>query len=182
MNASRLAASLMISAQTVTRYIDLLVDLLLVRRLRPFHGNLGKRLVKSPKLYVRDSGIVHALLGIPDYNALAGHPVVGASWEGFVIENLLSAASAGTNASFYRTSTGAEIDLLLECPGGQRWAIEIKRGLSPRPEKGFHFAREDLKLEQSFVVYSGKQRYPLMEGIEAIGLTELTAMLADKTV
>jgi uncharacterized protein len=138
--------------------------LLLVRRLRPFHGNLGKRLVKSPKLYVRDSGIVHALLGIPNYNALAGHPVVGASWEGFVIENILSAASAGTNANFYRTSAGAEIDLLLEYPGGQRWAIEIKRGLSPRPEKGFHFAREDLKPEQSFVVYSGKGRYPLMEG------------------
>jgi predicted AAA+ superfamily ATPase len=182
MNASRLAASLMISAQTVTRYIDLLVDLLLVRRLRPFHGNLGKRLVKSPKLYVRDSGIVHALLGVPDYNALAGHPVVGASWEGFVIENILSTTPASTNASFYRTSAGAEIDLLLEFPGGKRWAIEIKRGLSPRPEKGFHFAREDLKPERSFVVYSGKERYPLMEGIETIGLTELIAMLDNKTV
>jgi len=104
MNASRLAGALMVSAPTATRYIDLLVDLLLVCRLQPFHDNLGKRLVKSPKLYVRDSGLVHALLGIPDYNALAGHPVVGASWEGFVIENLLSAAPARTNASFYRTN------------------------------------------------------------------------------
>ena len=93
---------------------------------------LGKRLVKSPKLYVRDSGIVHALLGIPDHNALAGHPVVGASWEGFIIENLLSAAPDSTNASFYRTGAGAEIDLVLEFPGGRRWAIEIKRGLRPK--------------------------------------------------
>jgi uncharacterized protein len=144
---------------------------LLVRRPRPFHGNLGKRLVKSPKLYVRESSIIHALLRIPDYNMLAGYPVVGASWEGFVAENILSAAPVRTNASFYRISAGAEIDLMLEFPGGKRWAIEIKRGPSPRPEKGFHFAREDLKPKQSFVVYSGKQRYPLMEGIEAIGLT-----------
>ena len=178
MNASRLAGALMVSAQTATRYIDLLVDLLLVRRLRPFHDNLGKRLVKSPKLYVRDSGIVHALLGIPDHNALAGHPVVGASWEGFIIENLLSAAPDSTNASFYRTGAGAEIDLVLEFPGGRRWAIEIKRGLAPKVEKGFHFAREDLKPERSFVVYSGKERYPLMKGVEAIGLSELAAMLA----
>lgn len=181
MNASRLAGALMVSAQTATRYIDLLVDLLLVRRLRPFHNNPGKRLVKSPKLYVRDSGIVHALLGIPDHNALAGNPVVGASWEGFVIENLLSAAPARTNASFYRTSAGAEIDLILEFPGGRRWAVEIKRGLAPKLERGFHFAREDLKPERSFVVYSGKDRYPLMEGVEAISLFELAAMLAGET-
>ena len=132
LNASQLASALMVSAPTVMRYIDLLVDLLLVRRLRPFHDNLGKRLVKSPKLYVRDSGILHALLGIPDYNALAGHPVVGASWEGFVIENLLSAVPDRTSASFFRTFRGAEMDLVLEFPRGHRfWAIEIKRGLSP---------------------------------------------------
>jgi predicted AAA+ superfamily ATPase len=178
MNASRLAAALMISAQTATRYIDLLVDLLLVRRLRPFHDNLGKRLVKSPKLYVRDSGLVHGLLNILDHNALAGHPVVGASWEGFVIENLLSAAPARTNASFYRTSAGAEIDLVLEFAGGRQWAVEIKRGLAPKLEKGFHIAREDLKPERSFVVYSGKDRYPVTEGVEAISLGELAAMVA----
>ena len=108
LNASKLAASLGISAQTVTRYIDLLADLLLVRRLPPFHGNIGKRLVKSPKVYVRDSGIAHALLGIPDFNALAGHPVAGPSWEGFVIENILAAAPDRTFASFYRTAAGAE--------------------------------------------------------------------------
>ncbi len=178
LNASRLAASLAISAQSVTRYIDLLVDLLLVRRLRPFNANLGKRLVKSPKVYVRDSGLVHALLGIADHDALAGHPVVGASWEGFVIENLLATAPADTRASFYRTAAGAEIDLLLELPGGKRWTVEIKSGLSPRLEKGFHFARQDLKPEKSFVVYSGDDRYPLDEGVEAIGLRELASILA----
>lgn len=178
LNASRLAASLAISAQTVTRYIDLLADLLLVRRLPPLHANLGKRLVKSPKVYVRDSGLVHALLGIGDYNELAGHPVVGASWEGFVIENLLAAAPARTQAGFYRTAVGAEIDLLLDLPGGERWAVEIKGGLSPRLERGFHHAREDVKPARSFVVYSGDERYPLAEGVEAIGLREMAAMLA----
>ena len=121
LNASKLAASLAVSAPTVTSYVDLLVDLLLVRRLRPFrlrpfHANVRKRLVKSPKVYVRDSGLVHALLAIEDYNALAGHPVVGLSWEGFVIENLLAVAPEGTMASFYRTSAGAEIDPVLELP------------------------------------------------------------------
>jgi predicted AAA+ superfamily ATPase len=178
LNASRLAGALMVSAQTVTRYIDLLVDLLLVRRLRPFHGNIGKRLVKAPRVYLRDSGIVHALLNIPDHNALAGHPVVGASWEGFVIENLVGASPPGSIASFYRTAAGAEIDLVLELPGGTLWAIEIKRGLAPRPEKGFYFACEDLKPQRTFVVYSGPQRYPISSGVEAIGIRELAAMLA----
>ena len=166
------------SAQSVTRYIDLLVDLLLIRRLQPFHGNVGKRLVKSPKVYVRDSGIVHALLGIADYNALAGHPVVGASWEGFVIENLLAAAPDRAIASFYRTAAGAEIDLILEVPGDGVWGIEIKRGLSPKPEKGFYLACEDVKPEHRFVVYSGTDRYPISDGLEAVGLQEMAHMLS----
>lgn len=178
LNASRLATALMISAQSATRYIDLLVDLLLVRRLRPFHRNAGKRLVKSPKVYVRDSGIVHALLGIPDHNALAGHPVVGASWEGFVIQNLIAAAPDRTIASFYRTSAGAEIDLLLEIPGAGLWAIEIKRGLSAKPERGFHQACEDLKPDRRFLVYSGTERYPLGGEVEAIGLHDMATLLA----
>jgi len=178
LNASQLATALMASAQTVTRYIDLLVDLLLVRRLRPFHSNQGKRLVKSPRVYVRDSGIVHALLNIGDRTTLAGHPVVGASWEGFVIENLANAAPARTVPGFYRTAAGAEIDLVLELPGGKLWAIEIKRGLAPKLEKGFHHAREDLKPERSFVVYSGSERYQMAENVEAIGLSQLAAALA----
>ncbi len=178
LNASHLAASLMVSAQTITRYIDLLVDLLLVRRLRTFHRNAGKRVVKSPKVYVRDSGIVHSLLGISDYNALSGHPVVGSSWEGFVVENLVAAAPELTVASFYRTSAGAEIDLVLEIPGQGMWAIDIKRGLSTRPEKGFYSACEDLKPARRFAVNSGSERYKIGGDVEAIGLREMAAELA----
>jgi uncharacterized protein len=178
LNASRLAAGLSVSVPTIVRYIDLLADLLLVRRLPPFHSNTGKRLVKSPKVYVRDSGILHALLGIEDHNALAGHPVVGTSWEGFVIENLLAVAPARTLASFYRTSGGAEIDLVLDLPKGDRWAIEIKRSLTARPEKGFHLACEDLQPRRSFVVYSGEPRFPVSAGIEAIGVGALAKTLA----
>jgi len=179
LNASRLAVSLAMSAQTVTRYIDLLCDLLLVRRLEPWHGNLGKRLVKSPKTYVRDSGLLHALLGIGDFNELAGHPIVGTSWEGFVIENLLAVAPERTHASFYRTAAGAEVDLVLEFPSGKRWAIEVKLGTSPKCERGFYRALEDLKPERAFVVYSGEDRYPMAEGIEGIGLREMAEVLGD---
>lgn len=178
LNASRLAAGLSLTAPTVTKYIDLLVDLLLVRRLQPFHANLGKRLVKSPKVYVRDSGLVHALLGIEDYNALAGHPVVGASWEGFVIENLLSVLPDRTQASFYRTSAGAEIDLVLELPGrAGRWAIEIKRALSAKPGKGFYQACEDIQPARRFVVYAGKECYPVSENVRAIGVLGMAQTL-----
>lgn len=179
LNASKLAAGLSVSAPTVAGYIDLLVDLLLVRRLRPFHANTSKRLVKSPKVYVRDSGLVHALLGIEDYNALAGHPVVGTSWEGFVIENLLTVAPPRTMPSFYRTAAGAEIDLILEIPGKHGvWAIEIKRGLTPAVSKGFHIARQDLSPRRSFIVYSGIDRYPISKDVEAIGIREMASMLA----
>jgi predicted AAA+ superfamily ATPase len=174
LNASRLASGLAVSAPTVTSYIGLLVDLLLVRRLPPFHANVGKRLIKSPKTYVRDSGLVHALLGIATYDELLGHPVVGPSWEGFVIENLLAAAPARTRASFYRTARGAEIDLLLELGGRHgTWAVEIKRGLAAKVEKGFHIAIEDLQPDKAFVVYSGAERYPKGDGVEAIGVREL---------
>lgn len=180
LNASKLAAGLAVSAPTITGYVDLLVDLLLVRRLRPFRTNTGKRLVKSPKVYVRDSGIVHALLGIGDYDALAGHPVVGQSWEGFVIENLVSAMPPRTMPGFYRTAAGAEIDLVLELPGRHGiWAIEIKRGLSVAPSKGFRMAVEDLAPRRSFIVYSGDDRYPLSDRLEVIGLREMAALLTD---
>lgn len=180
LNSSRLAGSLSISAPTVSSYIDLLVDLLLVRHLRPLHINVKKRLVKSPRVYVRDSGITHALLGIADYNQLSGHPVFGTSWEGFVIENLLNVAPDRTIASFYRTSAGAEIDLVLQLPGGEIWAIEIKSGLIPRLEKGFYHALEDIKPERSFVVYAGLDRYPVTEITDAISLAELAEELKVK--
>ena len=178
LNAAQLARGLAVDGKTVARYLDLLVDLLLVRRLPPFYANVGKRLVKSPKVYVRDSGIVHALLALDDRESVLGHPVVGGSWEGFVLENLLGAAPERLKPWFYRTAAGAEIDLVLEMPGGKLWAVEIKRGLSPRLDKGFHHARQDLEPERSFVVYSGNDRYPKSEGVEAIGLVELATLLS----
>lgn len=178
LNASRLASGLQISSPTVQRYIDLLTDLLLVRQLMPFHRNLGKRLVKSRKVYVRDSGLVHALLGIRTFNELAGHPVVGATWEGMVIENLLAVAPDRTLASFYRTAAGAEIDLVLEVPGHGLWAIEIKRSTTGRPDKGFYIACQDLKPDRRFVVNAGNQQYPIDAETQAIGIRKLAETLA----
>jgi predicted AAA+ superfamily ATPase len=179
LNASRLATSLSVSAPTVARYIDLLVDLLLVRRLIPFHANLGKRLVKAPKTYVRDSGVLHALLAIPTKALLLDHPIVGPSWEGYVIETLISCAPPWTSAFYYRTSAGAEIDLLLELPGSRLWAIEVKRSLSPKVERGFHSACDDVKPERRLVVYAGSERVPLPHDVEAVGLATLAQELAE---
>jgi predicted AAA+ superfamily ATPase len=178
LNASNLARALSISVQTVTRYIDLLVDLMLVRRLQPYHSNVGKRLVKSPKTYVRDSGITHSLLGIRTLDALFGNPIVGASWEGFVLENLLSALPWRVQPFFYRTAAGAELDLVLEMPDGRRWAIEIKRGLAPKLDKGFHNACEDIGPDRAFVVYAGDERYPISDKVEAVSLAALIGELA----
>lgn len=180
LNASKLAAALSLSAPTITNYVDLLSDLFLIRRLPPLHANVGKRLVKSPKVYVRDSGILHALLNLKDFNELSGHPIVGASWEGFVIENLLSVAPDFSTSSFYRTAAGAEIDLVLEMPGKiGTWAIEAKLGLVPKVEKGFHLACDDLKPKRRFVVYSGSTRFPMPHDVEAIGLFELCQLISE---
>jgi hypothetical protein len=178
LNASQIARALEVSSQSVNRYIDLLCDLLLVRRLPPFHANIGKRLVKSPKVYVRDSGLVHALLRIETLTQLSGHPVVGMSWEGFVIETLLAAAPWRTQAYFYRTSAGAEIDLVLEQPDGHLWAIEIKRGLSAKPERGFYQAIEDIQPARAFLVHAGDDRYPISEDIAAVGVRRLAEELS----
>jgi len=181
-NAAQLARSLAVDGKTIARYLDLMVDLLLVRRLRPYHTNTKKRLVKSPKVYVRDSGVTHALLGIPDREALFGHPVVGTSWEGFVIENLIAVAPERTLASFYRTSAGAEIDLVLEFPGlTEKWAIEIKSGRLARPGKGFYNAVEDIQPDKAFVVYAGNERYPVSEGVEAISVIQMAQTLLEKS-
>jgi uncharacterized protein len=177
LNAAQLARSLGVTGATIGRYLDLMVDLLLVRRLPPHLTNAGKRMVRSPKVYVRDSGLVHALLGLADKEALLGHPVVGTSWEGMVIENLLALVGDRADASFYRTSGGAEVDLVLDWPGGEVWAIEIKRSSTPKPERGLRSALDDLKPERSFVVYAGEERFRLAENIEAIGLAELCAEL-----
>ena len=177
-NASVLARSLALDMRTVNRYLDLLVEMFLVRRLEPWHANLGKRLTKSPKLYVRDSGLLHALLGLPDEEALLGHPAVGASWEGFVLENLITAAGTSASAHFYRTSGGAEVDLLLNWPSGECWAIEVKRSLAPKVERGFHSACEDLQPTRKLVIYPGDEPFPLGHGVLAMPLATLCHELA----
>lgn len=177
LNQARLAAGLGVSAPTVTRYTDLMVDLQLVRRLAPWSGNVGKRLVKAPKVYVRDSGIVHALLDLETSNDLLGHPVVGPSYEGFVIENLIQCAGPRWKPYFYRTHDGAEIDLLLERGGQPEIAIEIKRSSAPSLDKGFGMACDDLKVRQRYVVYPGEESYPVRHGAQAMSLTALARQM-----
>ena len=178
LNAAAIARGLGVSSPTVATYLDLLVDLLLVRRLQPRLANVGKRQVRAPKTYVRDSGLLHALLGLADKEALLGHPVLGGSWEGFAIENLISLAPQRVEPSFYRTSGGAEIDPGLKWPEGHEWAIEVKRTLAPSPGRGMRSAIADLKPERSFIVYPGDDRFRVGDGIEAIGLPELGAELS----
>ena len=173
LNAANLARNLDVSGVTIGRYLDLLTDLLLIRRLKPWTYNIGKRLIKSPKIYVRDSGITHALLNIPNINQLLGHPVIGGSWEGFVIENILSVAPSGVQPFYYGTAGGAEIDLVLEFYGAKKWAIEIKRSSSPTVNKGFHIACEDLNPERRYVVYAGTDQFSLGNGVTAISLSDL---------
>lgn len=177
-NAARLARALEVDGKTVARYLDLMVDLMLVRRLRPYGADVGKRLVRSPKIYVRDSGLVHALLGLSGGEAVLGHPVVADSWEGFVVENILRVAPERAQAGFYRTSAGAEIELVLEMPGGELWAVGVRYGSNPRPGRGFHNACEDLNPDRRFVVYSGAECYPMNGSVEAIGLEDFCSELS----
>ena len=179
-NASKLASSLSVKSVTVSRYLDLMVDLLLVRKLEPWHGNIKKRLVKSPKTYIRDSGIVHALLRIPDYEELLGHPVRGKSWEGFVIENIISVLPFGVCPYFYRTSAGAEIDLLLEFELDNYWAVEIKANRAPKLEKGFHMACEDLKVQRKFVVFTGEGEFRTDNETTVLSLSRFIETLRER--
>lgn len=181
LNAAELARALAVDGKTVAKYLDLMVDLLMVRRLQPLHANVGKRLTKSPKTYIRDSGLVHSLLRLDTLDDVLGHPVAGGSWEGHVIEALISVAPPRTDASFYRTSAGAELDLVLDMPGGERWAIEIKRSSAPKIEKGFHAAMEDVQPSRAYIVYGGHERYAKGNGVEAIGLRELATILSERT-
>ena len=167
LDLSKLAAALAISGQTVSRYIDLLCDLMLVRRLPAWHGNVGKRLVRSPKVYVRDSGLVHALLGLPNLDAVLGHPIAGSSWEGFVMEQLINAAPQA-QACFYRTSNGAEVDLVLTFRNQQTWVIEVKRSSAPTVSRGFYQAATDLGAVRKLLVAPVAQPYPLKDGIEVV--------------
>ena len=178
LNQARIASALGVANPTIDRYIDLLVDLQLVRRLRPWGGNLGKRLVKSPKVYVRDSGLLHGLLELETVNDLLGHPVCGHSFEGHCIDNLIQAAGKRHVPYFYRTHVGAEIDLVLEKGGKPEIAIEVKRSMAPSPDKGFSVACDDLQIAHRYLVYPGLERIPLRHGAQAIGLQALAEILA----
>lgn len=173
-NASALAGSLGVSAPSVRHYLDILESTFMVRVLQPYSANLGKRLVKSPKVYLRDSGLLHALLNLPDRDALLGHPVLGASWEGWVIEQILAQAPDGTRPYFYRTASGNELDLLLELPGGALRAIEIKHSAAPKVGKGFNEALDALKLEKGFVIAPVDAPYPLSQCAQVLPLSQLT--------
>ena len=177
LNTAELARNLGVDNKTASSYLDLLIDLLLVRRLQPWHANIGKRLTKASKIYVRDSGLIHALLNIPDKETLLGHPIVGNSWECYVIENILNTAPEGVQGYFYRTSGGAEIDLLLAWPNGELWAIEIKLSLNPKIERGFYSACTDLNPTRKFVVYPRQEQYRMAEDITVISLVEICQLL-----
>ncbi len=176
LNRSDLARSLDVNATTVSRYLDLMVDLLLVRRLQPWHGNYGKRLVKSPKIYLRDSGVLHALLAIDEYDQLLGNPKLGDSYEGFVAEQILSAIPSDTQAWFYRTAAGAEIDLVLEF-GNERWAIEIKHSSAPTTSRGFYEGCRDIQATRKIVIYPGTEAYNAKDNVEVMPVTALVSEL-----
>ena len=176
---SELSKSLEVSQPTVKSYLDILTDFYMVRQIQPWAGNTKKRLVKSPKIYLRDTGILHKLLNISSFEGLLGHPVLGASWEGFVIENIIVQLSEKWQYSYYRTSTQTEIDLVLEGPDQQVWAIEVKRSSAPKISKGFHSACDDIKATNKFVIYSGMERYPMSNHTEAIGLTDFLQLLEE---
>jgi uncharacterized protein len=170
LNVAQLARNLGVDTKTANSYINILCDLLLVRQLQPWHSNLGKRLVKTPKTYIRDTGLMHSLLSIETNDALAGHPTVGASWEAFCIETICQQLPSNVQTHFYRTSAGAEIDLLIQSPSGNLWAIEMKRSATPKVERGFHLACADLNPTRKFVVYPGIDTYRMSDDITAISL------------
>ena len=178
LNSAALSRSLGVDDKTVGRYLDLLVDLLLVRRLPPWRSNVGKRLLKAPKIYLRDSGIAHALLELRDREKILGHPTAGHSWEAHVVENLLAATSQPITASYYRAAGGAEIDLILNSSAGKPWAIEIKRSPSPKTRRGFWSACDDVQPARRFIVYPHQERYPVGEDTEVISLPALIQEIA----
>jgi len=180
LNASNIAAALGVDGKTVMNYLDLMVDLLLVRRLQPFHTNTGKRLIKSPKIYVRDSGVLHTLLGVSDKEALLSNPIVGMSWEGFVIENIMSALEqTEIQTYFYRTSSGNEIDLVLDIPGRGIWAVEVKRTLSPGLSKGLRVACKDIASAKNIIIYPGTETYSVGEKTQVSSLLDFMQELAE---
>ncbi|MEQ1880109.1 MAG: ATP-binding protein [Burkholderiales bacterium] len=175
-NASRLAASFGVSAPTVEHYRDILESTYMLRRLPPCHANSGKRLVKSAKMYLRDSGLLHALLGITSLNDLAGHPIVGASWEGWALEQIAQLIKPQWQLSFYRTAAGAEMDVVAE-NGRRKIGFEIKFSSAPTLSKGFWSALSDLQLEQAYIVAPVQSAYPLAPNVEVVPAAQLASLM-----
>ena len=177
-NASRRAANLEVTGRTVRHNVDVLAGLLVVRRLQPWHSNEGKRLVKAPRQYVRDSGILHSLLGIRDRRELLSAPVVGKSWEGFVVENLHSVMPDSARAWYYRTAAGAEIDLVIEFSRSEVWAVEVWLGSAPKAPRHFGRTCDDVGATKRFVVHGGDREFPLGEGVRAVPLAAMMEKVA----
>ena len=172
-NLSKLGANLELDGKAINYYIEILVDLLLVRRLEPWHANVKKRLVKSPRYYIRDSGILHRLLSINDHDALLSNPVLGKSWEGFVLENIHAVLTHGAHTYFYRTAAGAEIDLVVQMPNADVWAIEVKHGVAPKLGKHFNQTCQDIGATHKFVVYGGDEEFGVGNDVTVISLARL---------
>lgn len=176
-NLSQLGKSLGVNYKTVKNYIDTLTDFYMVRQIQPWAGTTKKRLVKAPKIYLRDTGLMHRLLNIADFETLLGHPSIGSSWEGFIVENIINHLSDKWRYSYYRTSAQAEVDLVLEGPRQEVWAIEIKRSIAPDVRKGFHLASQDVHATKRFVIYPGSERFPLAREIEALSIVQFLQLL-----
>ncbi len=175
-NASSIATSLGVSSPTVTRYLDHLVQCLMLRRLEPFHANLGKRLVKSPKIYVRDSGLLHYLMGIHNITDMMGHPITGASWEGFCVEQICNHLPAGASVSFYRTAAGAELDVVVET-GRKTLGFEIKFSSAPKVTKGFWQACEDIGVNQAYVIAPVQEGWTMANNVQVISPIDIPSYL-----
>lgn len=176
-NFSELGRSLEVSHTTIRNYLDTLTDFYMVRQIQPWSGNTRKRLIKSPKIYIRDSGLLHRLLNISGIDILLGHPAIGASWEGFVLESIITQLDDKWQYTYYRSSGQAEIDLVIETPLREIWAIEVKRSIAPKLTRGFYEACQDIQADKKFVIYSGSERYPMPYETEVLGLSEFLGLL-----
>ncbi|MEN8236879.1 MAG: ATP-binding protein [Pseudomonadota bacterium] len=176
-NYSKLASNLEVDRKTINHYIDILIDLLLIRRIEPWYANVKKRLVKSPRYYVRDSGILHRLLGIGNYDSLLSNPILGKSWEGFVVENIHSVLPRLAETYFYRTSAGAEIDLVIKMPNAETWAVEIKHGVAPKLGKHYGQISKDVGATHKYVVYGGDDEFPVGGDVRVISLPKIMEKL-----
>lgn len=177
LNFTNLASNLEVDRKTINYYIDILTDLFLVRRVEPWYANVKKRLVKSPRYYVRDSGILHRLLGIGDYDSLLSNPILSKSWEGFVVENLHSVMPPLAQTNFFRTASGTEIDFVINMPNSEIWAIEIKFGRAPKIGKSFNQACEYVGATRKFIVYGGDDEFPVGNNVRMISLPNIMKKL-----